>query len=149
MVSRFSKVALTVLTCAGLVLPPTFAEAGASTGTWRNGMVAGPDGVGWYGRHGAYVPARHYGGYGGWGRGYHRPHYGYGPAYDGGYGYDPGYVYEDRGSDAGAAVAGLIGGMALGAMVTGATRASHRCHIVTRSVRNHSGHVHLRRVRVC
>jgi hypothetical protein len=78
MASRASKLAA-ILACIGLMLPPAAAEAGWRTGHWANGMVAGPNGVGWYGPHGAYVPARQGGG---WGNG------GYYGAYDGGY---PGY----------------------------------------------------------
>src|SRR5215218_8297767 len=106
MTSKMAKIALTVLTCTSLSLPPTAAEAGMRTGTWRNGMVAGPYGVGWYGRHGSFAPAHraYYGGwdYGGYrrayfgGYGYH-PHYyggyGYHRRYYGGYGYYPGYYY--------------------------------------------------------
>ena len=66
---------------------PTPAEAGSSTGRWRNGMVAGPDGVGYYGR----------------------------PAYRGSYGYRPAY-YGRRSNVGGAVAAGVIGGLALGAL---------------------------------
>jgi hypothetical protein len=56
------------------------ADAGASTGRWRNGMVAGPYGVGYYG-----YPARRYGAY----RAYrYRPAYAYRP-----YRYRPAYGY--------------------------------------------------------
>jgi hypothetical protein len=41
-------VAAAALTMGGAVLVSSPAEAGASTGTWRNGMVAGPRGVGCY-----------------------------------------------------------------------------------------------------
>ena len=62
MTSKVAKVVLIVLTCTSLSLPPTVAEAGMRTGTWRNGMVAGPYGIGWYGPHGYHGgPA-----YGGW-----------------------------------------------------------------------------------
>lgn len=39
---------LAALTLGGAVLATGEAQAGASTGTWRNGMVAGPGGVGCY-----------------------------------------------------------------------------------------------------
>jgi hypothetical protein len=72
----------------GTLLSSAPAQAGASTGTWRNGMVAGPYGVGYY-------------------RGY-----GYRPA---GYGYRPARAYR-RYNNGGALAAGLIGGLALGAL---------------------------------
>lgn len=85
---------LAALALGGAVLASTTntAEAGASTGTWRNGMVAGPYGVGYYGRQ-AYRP----GGYG--------------------YGYRPSGYHRSR-NYGGAAAAGLIGGLALGALAT-------------------------------
>jgi hypothetical protein len=56
------------------------ADAGASTGRWRKGMVAGPSGVGYYG-----YAARRYGAY----RAYrYRPAYAYRP-----YRYRPAYAY--------------------------------------------------------
>src|SRR4051794_23884052 len=67
----------------------TTAQAGASTGTWRNGAVAG----------------QRYG-YG--------PRNGYGPRY----GYSGGYRHRNN---AGPAVAGLIGGLALGAIAAGSS----------------------------
>ncbi len=79
-----------VLALGGALLASAPAEAGASTGTWRNGMVAGPRGVGYYGGYG----------------------YGYRPA---GYGYRP-YGYYRRHNNGGAVAAGLIGGLALGAL---------------------------------
>jgi hypothetical protein len=51
-------VAATALTLGVGVFAAAPAEAGASTGTWRNGMVAGPYGVGCYDRSCA---ARNYG----------------------------------------------------------------------------------------
>jgi len=76
------------LTLGGALLASAPAEAGARTGTWRNGMVAGPYGVGYYGP------------------------YGYRPA---GYGYRP-RAYYRRHNNGGAIAAGLIGGLALGAL---------------------------------
>jgi hypothetical protein len=79
------KAGLAALMLGGTILASaTSAEAGASTGTWRNGMVAGPYGAGYYG-HG-YGPARY---------GYRRSH-----------------------GNGGAVAAGLIGGLALGALAT-------------------------------
>jgi hypothetical protein len=114
--SRTLKAGLSSLVLMGTVLvlsSPT--EAGWRTGTWRNGMVAGPYGPGYYGGyrpafggyHGGYRPAfgSYYGGY--------RPFYGgYRPAYYG-YGYRPYYRRHNYG---GAVAAGLIGGLALGAL---------------------------------
>jgi hypothetical protein len=170
MASKVAKIALTILACTSLSLPPTAAEAGMRTGTWRNGMVAGPYGVGWYGSHGYFAPSRHarYGGYypGYYGAGYGAPYgypgygsydsgyyggYGYAPAYYGGYGYYPGYYYRRRRHDSGAALAaGLIGGMALGAILaSSAARAAPRCYVAPRRVMNASGNTYIRRVRVC
>ena len=42
----------------GTLLTSAPAQAGAGTGTWRNGMVAGPYGVGYYRGYG-YRPARY------------------------------------------------------------------------------------------
>jgi len=85
-----TKAILTVgfaaMTLGGALLASAPAEAGASTGTWRNGMVAGPRGVGYYGGYAAR-PAR--------------------------YGYRP---YYRRHNNAGAVAAGVIGGLALGAL---------------------------------
>jgi len=72
----------------GTLLASAPAQAGASTGTWRNGMVAGPYGVGYYRGYG-YRPAR--------------------------YGYRPARYYR-RYNNGGALAAGLIGGLALGAL---------------------------------
>lgn len=71
-------IAATVLTLGGGVLASAPAEAGASTGTWRNGMVAGPRGVGCYDRSCAVR------------------NYGYGrerPSYRSSYGYRPVQAY--------------------------------------------------------
>jgi hypothetical protein len=161
MTSKAAKIALTILTCISLSLPPTVAEAGMRTGTWRNGMVAGPYGIGWYGPNRSFAPAhrayyggyhRGYygGGYGGYGyRGFYGQ-YGYGPAYYGDYGYYPGYYYRKRRSNARAALAvGLIGGMALGAMLASSARATPRCYVTPRRVTGPSGATYTRRVRVC
>jgi hypothetical protein len=164
MASKVAKIALTVLACTSLSLAPTAAEAGMRTGTWRNGMVAGPYGVGWYGPGGYFAPSQHahYGGYypGYYGAGYGGPYgyprysYGYGgydPGYYGSYGYYPGYYYRKRRSDSGAALAaGLIGGMALGAILaSSAARAAPRCYLAPRRVMSAPGNTYIRRVRVC
>jgi hypothetical protein len=59
--ARSLKVLAGAVIAAGSVLATALpAEAGASTGTWRNGMVAGPYGAGHYGRSAA--PRDYYGG---------------------------------------------------------------------------------------
>ena len=174
------------------------AEAGASTGTWRNGMVAGPAGAGYYGGFGggyrpafggyggyggyrAYRPAfggYGYGGYrpayGGYGYGGYRPAYGgygyggYRPAYFGGYrGYRPayypyrpysgyGYGYYRRRNYGGAVAAGLIGGLALGALATApyaypyySEPVGYDCYTVRRRFVDAWGRVFIRRTQVC
>jgi hypothetical protein len=143
------KIALTILTCTSLSLPPTVAEAGMRTGTWRNGMVAGPYGVSWYGPHGYYPPPQpHYGGY--YGAAYGAP-YGYGGYTPGYYGYYPGYYYRERRSNSGAALAaGLIGGIALGAILANSTaRVAPRCYVVPRRVAGASADTYIGRVRTC
>ncbi|MBA1155510.1 hypothetical protein [Microvirga mediterraneensis] len=70
--SRILKTCVLALALSGAAtLASLPAQAGESTGTWRNGMVSGPYGVGWYGpggvtyehartvRRRAYVPPRH------------------------------------------------------------------------------------------
>ncbi|AWM86782.1 hypothetical protein [Microvirga sp. 17 mud 1-3] len=48
--TRILKASLAVLVLGGTAFVATQpAEAGASTGTWRNGMVEGPYGPGYYG----------------------------------------------------------------------------------------------------
>ena len=94
-----SKVNLTVglaaVALGGAVLASTVpAEAGASTGRWRNGMVAGPAGPGYYG---------------GGGYAYRGPRHG---------GYRPDYGYRRSRNVGGAVAAGVIGGLALGALAT-------------------------------
>jgi hypothetical protein len=85
------KAGLAALALGGAILASAApAEAGASTGRWRNGMVAGPYGAGYYGQQ-AYRPT--------------------------GYGYRGGYGYR-RHNNGGAVAAGLVGGLALGALAT-------------------------------
>jgi hypothetical protein len=69
------KAGLAALAIAGAVVAASApAEAGRRTGTWQNGMVAGPYGPGYYGPDGSF-----YGnGYGGGHYGYGGGHYGYG-----------------------------------------------------------------------
>jgi hypothetical protein len=53
--SRILKTGLLVLALSGsATLASLPAQAGESTGTWRNGMVDGAYGPGWYGPGGAY-----------------------------------------------------------------------------------------------
>ena len=108
--SRTWRAALGALALGGACLAWSEpASAGASTGTWRNGMVAGPLGVGYYGYRGGFRP------------GYHG---GFRSAYYGGYNPYPRPYYRRR--DNGAAVAaGLIGGLALGALATAPYRYSY------------------------
>jgi hypothetical protein len=105
--SRMVRAALGAVALGGALITWSVpANAGASTGTWRNGMVAGPYGGGYYGR-----PA--FGGYRG----------GYRPAYGGYYGgYRP---YYRRNNVGGAVAAGVIGGLALGALATAPYRYSY------------------------
>ena len=142
---RTASALLGALVLGGALLASTApADAGARTGTWRNGMVAGassPEAYsswrgGFRGGYGgapigiAYRPRGFYGGYrpsyyGGYrpsyGYGYRRAFYGgYGPAY--GYGYRP--YYRRRNSGA-ALAAGLIGGVALGSLATAPYRYSY------------------------
>ncbi|WP_262030410.1 hypothetical protein [Microvirga sp. Mcv34] len=70
--SRILKTCVLALALSGsATLASLPAQAGESTGTWRNGMVNGPYGAGWYGpggvtyerartvRRKAHVPPRH------------------------------------------------------------------------------------------
>lgn len=95
-----------------------------------------------------------------YGYGYRYPSYGYGyPAYYGGYGYGygyPGYGYYNDGG--GAVVAGLIGGLAIGAIANAVNQPTYRrsyyrtasnCHDVRRRIVNRYGHVSHRWVQVC
>jgi hypothetical protein len=128
-------IGLAVSVVGGAFLVPAPAQAGSSTGTWRNGMVAGPRGVGLYG--GGYGYRGGGFGYRPGGFGYRPAAYGYSPAAygyrSGGYGYRPvGYGYRPaaygyrpyygypryRSNYGGAVAAGLIGGLALGALAS-------------------------------
>jgi hypothetical protein len=101
----------------------------------------------------AYRPIRHYGPRQGYRPvGVYGPQYGYGPRYRYGYGGDPYY----RRSSNGAAVAGLIGGLAIGATAANAARpvynqrlAYGNCWLERRRTVNRNGTVRIRRVQVC
>jgi hypothetical protein len=57
--SRILKIGLLALALSGAAtLASVPVQAGESTGTWRNGMVDGPYGPGWYGRGDHYENAR-------------------------------------------------------------------------------------------
>jgi hypothetical protein len=151
------------LGCA-MVLQPEPASAQQGYHLYRNGVrVTGP----------AYAPSRQgfragYGGFRGgynrayYGRGYgyrpgfYGPRYGYRPAYYGGY-----YPYRSyrRGFNGGAVAAGLIGGLALGAIASAATNPyyyspayytpARTCYVERRRVVNRYGRVGIRRVQTC
>ena len=121
---------------------------------------------GWGGGYPAYGYG-HPWGYGRpWGYGYgYRPAYGYAPAYRYGYygrpyyGYGYGYPYYRRRHNYGGAVAaGLVGGLALGALAAQAARPAYvypvrtryrDCSIERRRVVTRGGRVVVRRVRTC
>jgi len=112
------------LTVSGTTVAPTSADAQVYFG--RGGHWGGSPyyGRAWGGRGywGGYRPAGYWGGYrpyGYWG-GY-RP-VGYYPRYGYGYGYP--YYYRRR-SNAGAVAAGLVGGLALGAIAANAARPAY------------------------
>ena len=84
--ARALKIGFSVFAmCGALAAWSLPAHAGESTGTWRNGMVAGPAGVGYYGSNGGYYVERPRSGRRGYVREYRRPSRAYG-------GYS---VYED------------------------------------------------------
>lgn len=110
---------------------------------------------------------------GGWGRGYYAPRYGggwggyrpayYGPGYGYGY-YGGGYPYYRRYDNGGAVAAGLIGGLALGAIAGAATNPyyypsgyyrpayyepARTCVMERRRIVNRYGRVVVRRVQTC
>jgi hypothetical protein len=143
----------TALAAAVLASATMLAPSAAQAGPWGYGPPAYYQPYSGTTSHdgavypGGYAPA-YYGhpqpvyGYG-YGGGYD-PAYGY-PAY--GYGYP---VYRKRRSNAGAALAaGLIGGMALGAIIAGSQRGYARSCVVSRRALSPSGRPYLRRVRVC
>ena len=155
-----------------MVLQPETATAQQGYHLYRNGVrVTGP----------AYVPYRQgfRAGYGGprygFGGGYgYRPAY-YGPRYGYGYGYRPAYYgsryyggyypYRSyrRGYNGGAVAAGLIGGLALGAIAGAVTNPyyyggyyspayytpARTCYVERRRVVNRYGRVGIRRVQTC
>jgi hypothetical protein len=84
--ARALKIGFSVLAvCGALAAWSLPAQAGSGTGTWRNGMVAGPAGVGYYGFDGRYYGERRRSSRRGYVRENRRPSRSYG-------GY---YVYED------------------------------------------------------
>lgn len=138
-----AKVTLTagfaVLALGGALMASAPAQAGASTGTWRNGAVATPYGVA-------------------------QPRYGYGYR-SAGYGYRP-YYRRHRSNVGGAVAAGVVGGLALGALAaspaysypayparSGYYGASYydapSCYMVRRRVVDDWGRVFIRRTQVC
>jgi hypothetical protein len=150
-----------------VVLQPEPASAQQGYHLYRNGVrAAGP----------VYFPSRQgfragYGGFRGgynrayYGRGYgyrpgfYRPRYGYRPAYYGGY-----YPYRSyrRGFNGGAVAAGLIGGLALGAIASAANpyyyggyyspayyAPARTCYVERRRFVNRYGRVGIRRVQTC
>jgi hypothetical protein len=130
-IRKAASAALVTLSVGGMLAASVApAAAGASTGTWR------------YYRPGAY--GYHHGYYG---HGYYGPRYGYGyggPYYGGDY-----YGYRHHHSDGGAIAAGLIGGLALGAIAASASQPHYgRCWKAPRKVLVH-GHWRTRRVTVC
>ncbi|WP_460448446.1 hypothetical protein [Alsobacter sp. SYSU BS001988] len=121
--STFGKPLLTAVAAAAALFgvsaaTVTPAEAGASTGTWR-----------------AYPGGVYRGGYGG---GYGRHAYGGGPRY---------YNRHRGGNWGGAAAAGAIGGLALGALAAGSRGGD--CYWTTREVYDGYGYSRMQRVRVC
>lgn len=131
---------------------------GAYGGAWRGQRVGG-----YYGGHRGYYGGHRVGGYYG---GYRPGFYGgYRPVgYYGGYrsvGYYPRYgypYYRQRRSNAGAVAAGLIGGLALGAIVANAARPAYyypattvatSCWIERRRMYTRRGRVVIRQVQVC
>src|SRR6478609_6927941 len=102
---KLSAAAAVIALGSGLVVSQA-AQAGASTGTWANGAVAGPNGR-------VHTPYRQ--GYRNYQNG---PRYGYRPASRYGYGPAPGYY--NHGVSPGAAAAAGIVGLTAGAIVGGA-----------------------------
>ena len=117
MASKALKLAVALLTCVSVGLPLSLAEARPRWGHWGSGWHAGY-GPGWgYGARPFYASSFY---------GYPRYHGGYYPAYSGGY--YPGYYYggpvyyRRRSNSVAALAAGLIGGVALGAILASASR---------------------------
>jgi hypothetical protein len=95
-----------------------------------------------------HAPA-YYGGY--YGHGYYGHPVGYGGYYGGGYGYHRPYVYHRRRNNGAAVAAGLIGGLALGAIAAQAARPAYyrTCYTQPQRVVNRRGRVSVRNVQVC
>ncbi len=122
--TRNTVFAAAVALTAGLTLAAPLAEAGASTGKWRDGSVAVDGRV--YSprptyRYGGYGYRRTYGDDDGYRGYYDRPGY----YRDRGYYGDRGY-YRERRSDAGAAAAAGIIGLTTGAIIGGALSQQNR-----------------------
>jgi hypothetical protein len=121
-------------------------------GGFRPGGYYGPRYGGWGGgwRGGYYGPRYGYGGWGGYRRAYWGPRYGY----YGGY-----YPYYRRYDNGGAVAAGLIGGLALGAIASAAANPyyyrpayydpARTCFMERRRIVNRYGRVVVRRVQTC
>jgi hypothetical protein len=147
--------AIAALAFSGTVASlPAPAEAQVYYRGWGGGYPGYAGGYGWhrpayhwnrpvYGYEGPYgyryAPAYRYGYYG-------RPYYGYG------------YPYYRRRSNGGAVAAGLVGGLALGALAAQAARPAYaypvrthyrNCFVERRRVVTRSGRVVVRRVRSC
>jgi len=136
--------------------PPIGSGFAAPTVNYRPAVAGGWSGprYGWGG--GPYGPG-YYGARSGWGGGYYRPAF-YGPRYGYHGGYYP-YRYYRRGWDGGGAVAaGLIGGLALGSIISAANNPYYyrptyyrptNCFVERRRVVNRYGKVIVRRVQTC
>jgi hypothetical protein len=166
-----------VALCGGAAVEPTPAEAQVYYGVpVRDGgylrYQAGPPAYGYrpdavyrrggasYGPRYGYRPAGAYYGPGyGWGGGYRGANWG--PRYGGYYrygGYPYGYYGRSYDNGGGAVAAGLIGGLALGAIANAATRPSYRrayypaynnCFFERRRIVTRNGNAVFRRVRTC
>jgi hypothetical protein len=96
------------------------------------------------------APAYYGGGYYPGGYGYYGRPVGYG-YYGRGYGYHRPYVYHRRRNNGGAVAAGVIGGLALGAIAAQAARPAYyrTCYTQPQRAVNRHGRVFIRNVRVC
>ena len=159
-----------------VVLQPEPASAQQGYHLYRNGVrVTGPAYVPYrqgfragyggprYGFRGGYRPAFYGQGYG-YRPGFYAPRYGYRPAYYGGRYYGGYYPYRSyrRGFNGGAVAAGLIGGLALGAIASAANpyyyggyyspayyAPARTCYVERRRFVNRYGRVGIRRVQTC
>jgi len=148
-----------------MTLQPEPASAQQGYHLFRNGVrVSGPAYVPYrQGFRSAYRPAYYGGGYG-YRSGFYGPRYGYRPAYYGSRYYGGYYPYGYRRSyNGGAVAAGLIGGLALGAIASAATSPyyyggyyspayyapAQTCYIERRRFVDRYGRVGTRRVQTC